>query len=373
MKKRLAALLCAVVLLCAAALPRAEAAASTVYLLATNDKMCDLPGGLLPVAVSGTIYVPYLVFDKATTGVDLGVYYGLTQERGTILTLYSLSGYLTFTVNMGICVDNQDTQMDFRAVIRNGVVYVPAAAVCNFFGLTYSFLPTTDRGTLIRITSSSSTLSDSVFLSSASGGMNHRYNNIINGQEPMATPTVNTPAPTVPPQPSGTPAPGSTTKEDVHVYLAVDASQAGEGLLSLFPSSTHALFLFTPDSLAPQSALIRQAVAAGHSVGLIVDGSAEDALEQLERGNELLTHIARIRTRIVSAPERLTASLTGAGWSCWTPNVTGSTSADLLRGLESKKSVGRVTLPANTSVVSRVLSQLRADRYTLRQPLETNL
>ena len=87
MKKRLAALLCAVVLLCAAALPRAEAAASTVYLLATNDKMCDLPGGLLPVAVSGTIYVPYLVFDKATTGVDLGVYYGLTQERGTILTL----------------------------------------------------------------------------------------------------------------------------------------------------------------------------------------------------------------------------------------------------------------------------------------------
>ncbi|MEL4859698.1 hypothetical protein AAEU42_00450 [Pseudoflavonifractor phocaeensis] len=373
MKKRLAALLCAVVLLCAAALPRAEAAASTVYLLATNDKMCDLPGGLLPVAVSGTIYVPYLVFDKATTGVDLGVYYGLTQERGTILTLYSLSGYLTFTVNMGICVDNQDTQMDFRAVIRNGVVYVPAAAVCNFFGLTYSFLPTTDRGTLIRITNSSSTLSDSVFLSSASGGMNHRYNNIINGQEPMATPAVNNPAPTAPPQPSSTPAPGSTTKEDVHVYLAVDASQAGEGLLSLFPSSTHALFLFTPDSLAPQSALIRQAVAAGHSVGLIVDGSAEDALEQLERGNELLTHIARIRTRIVSAPERLTASLTGAGWSCWTPNVTGSTSADLLRGLESRKSMGRVTLPANTSVVSRVLSQLRADRYTLRQPLETNL
>ena len=54
--------------------------------------MCDLPGGLLPVAVNGVIYVPYSLFDKSATGVDLGVYYGLAPDRGPILSLYSLSG-----------------------------------------------------------------------------------------------------------------------------------------------------------------------------------------------------------------------------------------------------------------------------------------
>ena len=59
MKKRTMALLCALALLLAGALPALEARASgggeTVYLLAANDKFCDLPGGVQPVAVNGTI------------------------------------------------------------------------------------------------------------------------------------------------------------------------------------------------------------------------------------------------------------------------------------------------------------------------------
>lgn len=373
MKKRLAALLCAAVVLCAAVLPRAAAATQTVYLLAANDKMCDLPGGLLPVAVSGVIYVPYSVFDKSATGVDLGVYYGLLPDRGPILSLYSRTGQLVFTVNMGLCTDGQGNAMSFRAVMRNGAVYVPAAAVCNFFGLQYSLLPTADRGTLIRISSGSQSLSDSVFLSSATLSMTYRYNNILKSMEPAAE---TTPAPaSTPSVPASSAAPGGKgDKSGVWVYLAADASQADETLLAaLSGASGRALLLFSPDSLAARSGLVRQAVAAGFSIGLKVEGTADEVQEQLARGNELLTHIARIRTRIVSAPASLSKSLNEAGWTCWSAGVTGSTATALLRDLDARSTTARILLPSVPSVISRVLTQVKTDGYTLRQPLETEL
>ena len=188
MRKKLPALFCALALLPGVFSFSALGATTTIYLLAANDKMCDLPGNALPIAVNGTIYVPYTVFDKDATGTDLGVYYGIRQDRGTILNLYSLSGNLTFNVNQSICTDRDGNVMNFRAVIRNNIPYVPAAAVCSFFGLQYSFLTTPDRGTLIRICSSSASLSDSVFLSAATTAMLSRYNAILQSMEPQPTP-----------------------------------------------------------------------------------------------------------------------------------------------------------------------------------------
>ena len=97
-KRRLTGLLCAFALLCVLALPALGSSGSaTVYLLAANDKFCDLPGDVRPVAVDGTVYIPYSIFDKDITGVDLGVYYGIDQAGDTILNLYSLNGCLLYT------------------------------------------------------------------------------------------------------------------------------------------------------------------------------------------------------------------------------------------------------------------------------------
>ena len=58
-KNRLSALLCTLAILCALAVPAAGSSGNTpVYLLATHDKFCDLPGGALALAVGGTIYIP---------------------------------------------------------------------------------------------------------------------------------------------------------------------------------------------------------------------------------------------------------------------------------------------------------------------------
>lgn len=376
MKKKMLALFCALTLTLGILSLSAWGAPTTIYLLAANDKMCDLPGNTLPVAVNGTIYIPYTVFDKDATGTDLGVYYGIKQDKGIILNLYSLNGNLTFTVNQHSCTDRDGNVMNFRAVVRNNIPYVPAAAVCSFFGLQYSFLPTPDRGTLIRICSSSASLSDAVFLSAAGSAMLSRYNAIIQSMEPQPTPAVTptpTPTPMPSPTPSSSPRPNSNPKENVRVYIAIDASQATVDLTE-FLAGTQALFLFTPDSLPEQSPLVRRVLAKGHSIGLIPTGDTpEEALESLKRGNELLTHIARVRTRIVAAEGELADVLSAQGWSCWQPNVSGSTAATLLANLNNRRTTGRLTLPANSYTISQVISQIREDGYDRRLPIETDL
>lgn len=370
MKKNLTALFCALALLLALAIPALGVNDTpAVYILATNDKFCDLPGGAQPTVVNGVVYVPYSVFDKSATGVDLGVYYGigLGQSRGATITLYSRSSaMLVFEVSMGICRDGEGNAMPFRGTIQNAVPYVPAAAVCDFFGLQYSFLPTSNRGTLIRISNSAATMTDSQFLSTGAQAMTTRYNNILKSLD-LPTPSVSpTSAPAVSAPPSG-------GKSDVRVYLAVDASHADSSILPLFPEGVHVLFLFSPDSLAAQSSLVRKAVAAGHSVGLTVSGTAEEALEQLERGNTLLAHITRTRTRLVYAPEELREDLTAAGWLCWRPNVNESASYAILSLVDQARMEVRVQLPDTLSTISRVLPQLREEGYDLRQPIETDL
>lgn len=370
MKKKLTALACAVALLFALSLPALSVNETpAVYILAINDKFCDLPGGALPTVSNGIVYVPYSVFDKNVTGVDLGVYYGigLGQSRGTTITLYSRSSArLVFEINMGTCQDESGAAMPFRAITKNAVPYVPAAAVCAFFGLKYSFLPTTNRGTLIRISSADATMTDSQFLSTGAQGMTTRYNNILKSMD-LPIPAVSaTPAPIVSAAPGG-------EKSNVRVYLAVDASHADESLLALFPEGVHALFLFSPGALAGQSALVRKAVAAGHSVGLTVSGTADEAAAQLEEGNRLLGHIARTRTRIVHAPEELREGLTAAGWLCWRPNVNESASYAILSLVDKARSEVRVQLPESPAVIGRVIPQLREDGYDLRSPIETDL
>ena len=379
-KNRLSALLCTLAVLCALAVPAAGSSGNTpVYLLATNDKFCDLPGGALPLAVGGTIYIPYSTFDRNLTGVDLGVYYGITPERGTILTLYALSGMLTFTMNdNGRCEDNLGNAMSFHAVTRNGIPYVPAAAVCGFFGLQYSFLPTTDRGTCIRITNLSSPhMDDGTFLTSARSAMTTRYNQILQSlaPQPSAPAATSTPAPPV----SSRPPAGSNG--DVRLYLSINASQADTDLTSLFPSGVYALFLFTPDSLPARASQVRKAVAAGHSVGLLLDSSLEPeaALAQLEEGNRLLSHIARVKTRIVSGSEGLNSALRdrleAEGWALWSPSFRAAASPSTIQTvLGARTATIRMDLTATPlSSVGRVVSVLRNSGYDLRRPLESEL
>lgn len=370
-QKRLVALLCALALVAGVtAVSLAASSTTTVYLLAVNDKMADLPGGVRPLNLNGVIYVPYTTFDRAATGADLGVYYGIDRAQDTTLTLYSVNSMLVFRVYQGICEDGQGNRMNFRHILRYGIIYVPMASVCAFFGLTYSVLPTKDRGTLVRITNGSSTMTDAVFLDLARQRMLERYNNIVQSMTPQPTAT---PTPTRPAAPTPTPTPAPGEKEKVPVYLAVDTVGSDSGDWLEFAGAAPLLILFDPGELAGQSGLVRKAVAGGFTIGFRVEGTLEEALEQLERGNELLSHIARIRTHVVSAPAELTQGLAQEGWSCWQSNVSGATAASVLANLESMRVPARLTLSAGVSADQVIRRLVRNEDYILCRPLETDL
>ena len=135
MKKRLGALLCALVM-CLALLSPASALEEVCF-TSLNNKLLPLASDTMPLWSGGVLYVPASLFDGSATnasyGVTLGVSLTQSQSSGTI-TLYSLSGILVFDLNSGICVDQQTGELlSGRAITRNGRIYLPLNIVVDFF------------------------------------------------------------------------------------------------------------------------------------------------------------------------------------------------------------------------------------------------
>lgn len=388
MKKRqwLAAVLLSALVLALGAPGLARAETVTVYHTAVNEQMLPLSADTMPVQVGGMIYVPYTVFDRNVTGVNLGVYYGQDRKDGNyIVTLYTINKLLVFDLNGGTCEDGSGVPQTMRAIIRNGRAYVPISRVCQFFSdtLTYSYNPT-DYGILIRICNRSAALSDARFLDAASSMMMSRYTSYIQ--------SITTPSP--PASPSATPTPTPTPTRpgtNPRVYLAVRCVAGGslDQILDIMDFwSVRGLFLFQVDDLEQYAAQIRRIVGTGHALGLITDAAdPETALAQLARGNELLSHIAHVRAHTVLADSgdgALRARLEQEGWSIWQENVDGASQGwgqyglarSVLQAIENRRTYARVTMEddeVGADALAQVLSELRRERYDVRLAVETAL
>lgn len=176
--KKLLALLCAVAVgLTLLVLP--SSATGSIFFLSLNDTLPAQSVQTAPIQSSGWVYVPTGVFNNRTTGINFGVYYGLTDNNES-LVLYNLSGKtMTFHLDTDTATTSTgETPVPGRVIRQNGQYYVPAYAVCRFFGLTYSFY-STDYGPLLRIKDSNAVLSDTLFLSSAASIMRSRTNSQV--------------------------------------------------------------------------------------------------------------------------------------------------------------------------------------------------
>lgn len=390
MRKRLGRVLAA---LCAAAVlfslllaGSASADEISIYHVAENDKMLTLPLDAMPAWINGSIYVPYTVFDWNANEVNLGVTYGLEHNESAYnLTLYGLSGTLVFDLNAGTCTDRfTGQQKDMKAVLRNGWIFVPLAGVCSYFGLKYSYTPTT-YGTLIRITNDQNQLSTNEFVKLATDSLRSRYYNYLKAMNPAAPQTTPTP----------TPAAGSsgaeTGQRDVTVYLAFRCGD-GEGLEEILDTleeyGAKGLFFFPPESLAEQGDLVRRLAGSGHGVGLLVDGTgAETALEQLKEGSALLERIAHLPAH-AALPEEPAAgviqALEQAGWACWSGGTESfsdgrsqsARSSELLRAAEGREDTVRFLLDDtadSAGVLARTMARMSRSEYHFRLAVETEL
>ena len=119
-------------------------------------------------------------------------------------------------------------------------------------------------------------------------------------------------------------------------------------------------------------------------IGLILTArTAEGARTQLEEAQDLLSHIARVSTRVVLAEQGSVASaLAAEGWLCWEDQISAlpdgrssaSLYASLARSLEARESWARITLDdSETSyeVLSRLVRTLQEDRYNVQLAVES--
>lgn len=373
MKKKILALICAVALtLSLLVVP--SLASNSLFFLSLNDTLTPQSAQTTPIQHSGWVYVPVTAFNNRVTGINFGVYYGFTDNNESLI-FYNLSGKtMTFNLVDGTAAaTGGDPPVPGKVVRQNGTYYVPAYAICRYFGLSYSFC-TTDYGPLLRIKDGSAVLSDSLFISSASSMMRSRYNSYYSqsGSPPPSTPST-TPNVEVP----------QVTKENApkfSLYLGLRASQGTDvtaSLNALANVNATAVVFFPADTLAASADQIRQAAGRGHKVGLIpVGDTAEERLQSVQKGEDLLSRILRQETWFVLSSDQ---ELADAGYLCWSPGLTANVNGNATQIYEGIVDYGdggkdgRVLLDSriSSSILAGVLNQLAQDGDTFLIPRET--
>ncbi len=379
-----------VLLLTAALLVPPPVSAAELYFTSVNDSLLPLADETMPAWISGTLYVPYTVFDSSVTGISLGLYCNYNRSEGTVMFI-SLSQILTFNLNAGTCIDEMtQNQLSGRAIMRYGRPFVPVGLICTFFGLASSYTPIA-QGYLVRIRNSSANLTDAKFIDAAGNLINFRLREYTQSMEPETPggPGSYVPGGTDP----GTPPKGTEPEPEVPpvtvpTYLAFqpDTVQEAEAELAvLADSGFYGLFFLTPAQMAESPDLVRRIPGTGHFLGIAAEGAGtEDTTALLAQGSGVLSQTAYQRTSAALVPDAQRAAFAGSGWVCWNttldmiPDAGVSPDAyavSMLRYLEGRTENTYLLLRGSgvSAVLPALLEQLAAENFIVSTPLEVCL
>lgn len=363
-RKRLLSLLLSVLMLCTLLPPRASAA-PTLYFTAVNDRMCDLSDETMPFWQNGLLYVAGATVDGPD---DLGIRYSYNQEK-SVAILYKGQRVLYCDLTAGTMENNRTgEQYAGSPIVRSGMVFFPITALAKMFDLKYSSTKIA-YGYLLRIRDDNAVLSDEYFIDAATDPIQKRY-----AQYERAHAAAE--------QENETPAQVETPvrRDDLTVYLllpAANGSMLTQLLSTLENYQSHATLLLTPELLESVGDGVRRAAATGNAVALCISaGTADEALAQIERGNDALWRAASLRTRLVyleSADKTLRAAVVGAGYCPITINTSdftrsGTHWADTALKWAGRSTSVRLYLGAESGVSSALgtaLSRLRAENCTI--------
>lgn len=385
MKKRLAAVFCTLALVLGLSI-NPVSADTKIFFLALNDTLPAAEAQITPIQSGGWIYVPVTVFNSRVSGVNFGISYGFTENNQSLI-MYNTSGKtLTFDINTSTATGaNGESIMPGRVLPSRGVIYIPAYSVCDYFGLSYSYL-TTEYGPVLRIKDGNARLSDSAFLSSADSLMRARYN--AANPAPVPTPTAPSSSSVSSAQkPESKPASGSQSqpvqKEEpqapktfsLYVGLRVngDVTQALNAMDSV---QCKAIVFFPADSLQENAPQLRQAAGRGHLIGLIPAGDTpEKRIASALAGSETVARLLHQETWFVLSSDK---ELADAGYLTWMPTFSlpaSGTTDSLYEAVYKSGSEhsGTTRLLAGTDQpLASLLSRLVKDGDTVLQPRETH-
>ena len=310
MKRKIKALVCAVLMVLTLASPQmgATAQAATVYYTAMNDSLLELSDETMPFWYGSYLYLP--ASSVASTG--MGVSYVYNTAKQTVV-LYSNSATIIFDLAANTAMDQDGKYYGQTCVRRNGRPFVPASTVAKVLGLSYSNIKV-NNGYLVRLCSDAAVLTDSVFSEAAQTLMDSRYRDYIRGGgDSQAGENLG--------GETGT----DTGSHRLYLSLTVTDAQSVSALVSIADAYGGNLLFFLTEELLfdPDAAdAVRQLVCSGCDVGLYAEG--EDAAAQLAACNERLFAIANRKTRLVRVSEDAVDAAESAGYCVFHANVTRS-------------------------------------------------
>ena len=340
MRRKLTAVLCAVLLMIAMAAPDAAAAAG-VYFTAANETIRELTEATMPFWANGDLYVDGSLFENKD--LYTGFFYNASKNMAVVYSRKTANNALYFDLARNR-VDNSDGYGYYPpAILRNGVVFVPVSLVTAYFELGYANMRV-EHGYLLRVRSDKAVLSDRTLADAGSARMDSQYQLYLASKEVAQTePSGSTGGETVKPP---VPAAGQTVRL---CFRAGEPEQTAALLDLLDGSGARATFYFSTEQLESQRDLVRRLAATGHAIGLTADGAGEaDAAEQLRLANEALWRTAGVKTRLCLLENGTDAgrqSAEAAGYRCLTPDVdwmetglrTTSAASSLLKKINGRK------------------------------------
>ena len=287
MKKRFRRLLClcmAVLLMGQLASTRGTGALSGVCFTVADRVVLAMEDATMPFQQDGQWYIPYTVFTQR----ELDVAYGRSVDRQTAY-LMTIRQRLSFDLVNGLCYDQSGRYYyNIRAIVRGDVVFFPLTMVANFFDLNWSYR-NTFLVPMLRITDSSSTLSDEAFLDAGATLLQSRYNDYLQSIAPEEEPAPETPV--------------VSNRSGQRVYLVMSYSNfidAQAVLDDLAQYSYQATFAFTGAQMEGQDDLLRRMVGQGHAVAIALEGATEgEVIRELAAANAALWEAACTKTRLV--------------------------------------------------------------------------
>lgn len=315
--KRRAALVLLAVLMALGLSTLSAAAGRSIYFLAVNDTVLPLSDETMPFWENGYLYIPSTIF-AGDVYKELEIGYIPNQSR-QLLVLYTAGKSLHFPLGESYAQDTSGNSYYPGAVERNGIAFVPAALVAEFFDLSYSVTSVTgsgavsseDRGWLVWLRQGSYNLTAAQFADAAVPQMRARYDQYVKSKE-----TQSEEVPTVPEETEES-FPGKS------VYLCLEASDGAqvEAVLDVLDAQgARAAFYCTEEFLNEEGGLLRRMAATGQTIGILADG--EDPLEQVRRGNEALYAATCGKTRMVYCKdEGGRSTLEQAGYCCLAPDL----------------------------------------------------
>lgn len=303
---------------------RGTAAPAGVYFTVADRVVLVMEDATMPFQQDGQWYIPHTVFTQR----ELDVTYGRSVDRQTAY-LMTLRQRLSFDLAGGLCYDQSGRYYyNIRAIVRGDYVFFPLEMVANFFDLNWSYR-STSLVPMIRITDSSSTLSDAAFLDAGATLLQSRYDDYLRSiapeEEEPETPSVSTPS-------------------GQRVYLLLSYSNfidARAVLDTLEQYDQRAAMVFSPDEMEGQDDLLRRLVGQGHAVVIAPEGATEGELvQELAAANAALWQAACDKTRLVylgEAQSSLSQAVEALGYTVCSVDIdyspyplTGSTRASRL-------------------------------------------